>query len=162
MNNVEYKTGDVISSSQFLVSSKGKKIVIPHVTNNRGAWGAGFVLALSKCWDYPEQEYKDFIKSSKIEDRLGQVQIVNVERNLYVANMCAQTLGEKSSEIPLKYWALEECLMQLGVAASMMGLEVCAPRFGAGLAGGSWKKIEELIKEYLIQENNLKVTVYDL
>ena len=39
----------------------GKKI-IPHVCNDIGGWGKGFVLALSKKWPEPEEYYRKFFR----------------------------------------------------------------------------------------------------
>ena len=36
------------------------------------------------------------------------------------------------------------------------------PRIGAGLAGGQWDTIEEIINRILVVEGNIDVTVYDL
>lgn len=36
--------------------AKGPK-VIAHICNDRGAWGKGFVLAISKRWPEPEAAY---------------------------------------------------------------------------------------------------------
>ena len=63
--------------------------VITHICNDIGGWGKGFVLALSKKWKMPEEAYRQWYKSQE-EFTLGAVQFVNVENELYVANMIGQ------------------------------------------------------------------------
>ena len=36
----------------------GSKLIL-HICNDVGAWGSGFVVALSKRWKEPEQKYRE-------------------------------------------------------------------------------------------------------
>lgn len=132
--------------------------IIPHVTNDCGAWGAGFVVALSRRWPQPEAAYH--IEPSYRQ--LGMVQVVEVGPDLYVANMCAQH-GFPSRERPvaLDYTALGTCLDFLAEKARHLAASIHAPRFGAGLAGGRWETIEALITQRL-EARGVSVTIYDL
>jgi O-acetyl-ADP-ribose deacetylase (regulator of RNase III) len=136
-----------------------------HVCNDMGAWGAGFVLAVSSRWGTPEKSYRLWAKSKFSPDstfRLGAIELVQVEPMVFVANMIAQTLGWSSLQgPPIRYEALSECLHKLAQNAKIYNASVHMPRIGAGLAGGSWSKIEEIIKESLVDEG-VSVTVYDL
>lgn len=49
---IQYITGDATDPT-----GGGNKI-IAHVCNDIGAWGAGFVLAISRRWPQPEAEYR--------------------------------------------------------------------------------------------------------
>ena len=72
--------------------TKGNKILV-HSCNNIGRWGKGFVMEVSKKWKEPEIEYK------KIKDyKLGDVQIIKVQDDLYVANL----IGQDGIGIPYK------------------------------------------------------------
>ncbi|EJF37406.1 hypothetical protein HMPREF1320_1645 [Capnocytophaga sp. oral taxon 335 str. F0486] len=64
-------------------------IVIAHICNDIGAWGKGFVLALSKRWKYPEKQYKQWYKEGG-NFALGEVQFVSVEEKIWVANLIGQ------------------------------------------------------------------------
>lgn len=59
--------------------------VIARVCNDVGLWGKGFVLAASRRWPQPEQEFRE-----NCPMRLGDVDFVEVDDDLVVANMCAQ------------------------------------------------------------------------
>ena len=108
-------------------------IIIPHICNDIGGWGAGFVLAISKRWKLPEQKYYEWYKSNN-NFRLGEVQFVKVEDNIIIANMIAQ----------------KDIIPKNGI-----------PPIGCGLAGGHWIEIEKIINDTLIKEN-INVWVYDL
>jgi O-acetyl-ADP-ribose deacetylase (regulator of RNase III) len=134
--------------------------ILAHVCNNAGGWGAGVVLAISNKWKEPEIKYRMWASRKKLLP-LGQTQFVHVGKNQWVANMIAQTLPdpEASNEIPLKYDALKSCLKQVSMFADSLNLSIVGPRFGAGLAGGEWSKVELLIRETVL--DTTAVTIYD-
>ncbi|WP_261986759.1 hypothetical protein [Actinomadura sp. HBU206391] len=47
----------IIKGDATSPQAKGPKI-ITHVCNDRGGWGKGFVLAISRRWPEPEREYR--------------------------------------------------------------------------------------------------------
>ena len=55
-----------------------KPIILAHICNDVGGWGAGFVLAVSKRWGAPESEFYKWHESGK-DFELGNVQFVEVE-----------------------------------------------------------------------------------
>lgn len=146
--------------------SDGNKI-IAHVCNNIGAWGKGFVLAISKRWRSPETMYKGWYAGAMRTDHdekfgLGNIQIVRAEQGIWVANMVAQDgIYAKKGIPPIRYEFVEECLSKLAMKSIDMSASVHMPRIGCGLAGGSWDKIEEIINRTLVR-NNINVFVYDL
>jgi len=139
----------------------GNKMIV-HVCNNIGAWGAGFVLAISKRWKEPEnrfrQEYKLFGNPA-----MGSCQAVEVEEDIYVMNMvCQQGVYYKGREdAPIRYEGLEYCLKGVSRASEQFGnASIHMPRIGCGLGGGKWETIEPIIKRTLI-DKGVKVFVYD-
>lgn len=141
--------------------------IIAHICNNKGGWGAGFVLALSKLSKLPENAYRNAFKNNK-DFGLGFVDFVtvkehnNMEKGLIVANMVAQN-GYKSEKnpIPLSYKYLEECLDKLGEYASKVNATIHMPKIGTGLAGGDWEIISQLINNKLCSRG-LRVYVYKM
>ena len=136
--------------------------VITHICNDIGGWGKGFVLALSKKWKMPEEAYRQWYKSQE-EFTLGAVQFVNVENELYVANMIGQQGIYKNTNglPPIRYEAVRQCLKKVAWFAMEQKASIHMPRIGCGLAGGKWELIEQIIKEELI-DKEIAVTVYDL
>jgi len=137
---------------------EGAKL-LPHVVNDAGGWGAGYVLALSRRWKQPEAYCRQWAKQGRTIFKLGLNQYVPVENQLVVVNMCAQHHYGEDGKPPVRYWALRSCLRDLAKEAKRVGASIHCPRFGAGLSGGSWEKIEQIINEEL---PDIPVFVYDL
>lgn len=156
MAEIKYLKGDATQPQ-----AKGNKI-IAHVCNDLGGWGAGFVLAISKRWPEPEEAYRTWHKERSANDfDLGAIQLVQVEPDLWVANMVAQRDMSPGPEgPPIRYEAVRECLNKLAVEAKNLNASVHMPRIGCGLAGGKWERIEPIIAEELV-ERGVDATVYD-
>ena len=169
---VTYVVGDATRSV-----GAGSKLVA-HVCNDVGAWGSGFVLALTRRWREPETYYRAWHKMRTRDARafacelsgralemtgdfgLGQSQLVGVGEGIFVLNMVAQHgLRPASSVTPtIRYDALALCLRQADAFAKRLGASIHMPRIGCGLGGGSWDTIEPLIGRLVSAD----VTVYDL
>ena len=120
-------------------------------------------MAISRRWPEPEHAYREWHQNRKANNfRLGKIQLVQVESDLWVANMIGQHgLRKQDGNPPIRYSAVEECLRQIARAAKEKKANVHMPRIGCGLAGGKWEKIEPLIQRLLCSEN-IEVFVYDL
>jgi O-acetyl-ADP-ribose deacetylase (regulator of RNase III) len=155
MNDIHYTKGDATQPS-----TSGNKIIV-HICNDVGGWGRGFVMAISKRWPEPEQQYRQWFQSKK-NFELGEVQFVKVEDDLWVANMIGQhnlSKDEKGNP-PIRYNAVQSGLAKVADFALSKKATVHMPRIGCGLAGGTWDKIEPLIEDTLVKKN-VEVTVYD-
>lgn len=98
--------------------------IIVHVCNDIGAWGAGFVMALSRKWLEPEEQYRNWFvngytmkewdeekdpefakrwnaEREKTKFELGNVGYTQVGENLIVGNMIGQH-GCGRRLVPLK------------------------------------------------------------
>lgn len=138
----------------------GNKI-ITHICNDIGAWGKGFVLAVSKRWSEPEKEYKKWYKDGS-NFQLGEVQFIQVSEDIYVANMIGQRdIRRGKSGTPIRYEAVDKCLEKVSEKALELGATVHMPRIGCGLAGGKWEEIEKLIDKN-ISSKSIDVYVYDI
>jgi O-acetyl-ADP-ribose deacetylase (regulator of RNase III) len=153
MPSINYVQGDATSPI-----GEGIKI-IAHICNDVGAWGAGFVLAISSRWVEPEQRYH--VWHSNQSFKLGNIQVVKVNDDTYVANMIAQHGVGFYQGPPIRYPALRQCLMKLYRESRRMEASVHMPRIGCGLAGGEWDKVKEIIYDELV-DKGVEVTVYDL
>ncbi len=155
MKNIEYKKGDATNP----LDNRNKIIV--HICNNIGGWGKGFVLAISKRWKAPENSYRTWYQS-KDNFNLGEVQFVQVEQDLWIANLIGQHKINKdeNGNAPIRYDAVEEGLRKVADFASDINASVHMPRIGCGLAGGEWGIIEPIIRE-TISKKDINTTVYD-
>jgi O-acetyl-ADP-ribose deacetylase (regulator of RNase III) len=156
---IEYVIGDATRPV-----GDGNKIIV-HVANRAGAWGSGFVMALSRRWPEPERRYRAWARGYAVNDGayipLGAVQYVPVDAGLVVANMIGQYGPAEGHSPPICYDSLRECLQQVAARALRTGALVHGPMFGAGLAGGDWRLIEQMIIEELIAKG-VHVTIYEL
>jgi O-acetyl-ADP-ribose deacetylase (regulator of RNase III) len=145
----------------------GHKLII-HCCNDIGGWGRGFVLALSNKWKEPEYWYRKWYEQRALTSRLdtnahfrlGNIQYVPVEKDITVINMIGQKgIKPENGISPIRYDAIRSCLKKVAEFASAIeNSTIHAPKFGAGLAGGDWSKIEVLINEEL---KAFSVTIYD-
>ena len=157
---IVYLKGD---ATQPLLHYPGEQAYIVHICNDIGAWGKGFVLALSKRWKKPEQVFR---KKSSYE--LGTIDCVEVKKDCFVINMIAQhgICNDKNTGLPpIRYTELEKCLNKMSdmVLETQRGVHysIHMPRMGCGLAGGDWNTIKEFVIKAL-SNNDIQVYVYDL
>jgi len=136
-------------------------VIIVHICNDIGGWGAGFVLAVSKRWKQPETVYRVAFASEN-PPRLGDVQFVEADVGITVANLIGQHGIRRGTQglPPIRYDAVRTGLEKIARRALESGASVHMPRIGCGLAGGKWEEIEPIILQTLIA-SGVPVTVYD-
>ena len=127
--------------------------IIVHNCNNVGAWGAGFVMAISKKWASPEAYYRRWAyvgkcPLSKVPFQLGQIQVVQVEKDISVCNLVGQSgCGHLNMLPPVRYQSIHEGLIRLRLRLESAGdkVSIHMPYLGAGLSGGHWPTIWKII-----------------
>ena len=125
----------------------GPKVIV-HVCNDIGAWGKGFVLAISKRWPKPEQSYREWHKrGAGVPFELGQAQFVEVVPSLWVANLIGQHgIRSVGGVPPIRYQAVRDGLRRVaafaqGKAASIhMPASAAVWRAALGMKWGGWFK----------------------
>jgi hypothetical protein len=132
--------------------------ILPHICNDVGKWGSGYVVALSnrfgKAEGSPEAVYR---KNSPWV--LGHVTWARATPDIIVANMVAQHSVKRDGEIrPLRLDALDQCLNIVYMGASLKNSTVHMPRIGCDRAGGNWSEVEPIILKYM----SVDTYVYDL
>ena len=146
----------------------GTKLIV-HCCNDIGVMGAGVAKAIADKWPTVKNHYKSFWYN-KIVYRdtpfvLGQIQIVQVEKGIYVCNLIGQRdiRGEQIGDIflaPIRYEALEEGFIRIKDKIKNSkhdNISLHMPMIGAGLARGNWNRIYYLIDDIL---GELPVTIY--
>ncbi|MBO9731468.1 MAG: Appr-1-p processing protein [Chitinophaga sp.] len=153
-NSIIYLKGDATRPA-----INGNKI-IAHICNDIGRWGKGFVLAVSKRWTTPEKEYKAWFKSQQ-NFALGQTQFVQVEPDIWIANIIGQhkIIKDEQGNPPIRYDAVRAGLQKVAAFAIEINATIHMPRIGCGLAGGTWDKIAPIITAEM--SNRSEVYVYD-
>jgi len=155
MSTIQYRKGDATQPV-----GEGNKIIV-HICNDIGAWGKGFVLAISKRWKLPENKYRTWYKS-KEGFELGAVQFIQVEEELWIANVVGQhkIRKDENGNPPIRYRAIEEGLATVTGKAVLINASVHMPRIGCGLAGGKWENIAPILENSLLK-NQIQTVVYD-
>jgi hypothetical protein len=170
MNETTYQHGKpkyVVGNLFELIPNHGPEtqtppVVIPHICNDLGGWGSGFVVPLGKLYPEAEAAYRRW-HSHRFDSSAGPWS------NSIVANMIAQhgtvtrPMDDDPNRPPVRYTALAACMSKVAnyIAHLPQGTAIHAPKFGAGLAGGNWDLIEELIREEWL-DRGIPVTIYSL
>lgn len=132
-------------------------VIIPHVCNNVNAFGAGFAADVADRFPEVKENFHLLGKNAK----LGHTQFIETyidktnKNKLILANMIAQNrLVSKNNPRPLNYGSLAICMYNIRNYAYNLAknsetnrVEIHAPKFGCGLAGGNWHFIMELIND---------------
>lgn len=159
-----YSNQDIFKASIETVNAKenGSTVFIPHVCNNVNVFSAGFADAVAQYFPIVKENFHLLTKPS-----LGQNQNISVLNNkqygheLIIVNMIAQNGVYSNKNIrPLNYGALAFCMTELRNFArnirknkDFANVEIHAPKFGSGLAGGDWRFISEMINDIWIGFN---------
>jgi len=157
MSQITYVTGDLFNYAKLHNNPKPELIYLCHIVNNLGVFGSGFVIPLGKMYPEAKQRYLD----SYNDYSLGNCQYVKTQ-GIYVVNMFAQdgisNYAKNKNVKPFQYGYFAECLLDLRDTILPKD-EVIMPLVGAGLGGGNWDIIEEIIENILGKSN---VTIFQL
>jgi len=147
-----------IINKKLLADHNGNSVVVPHVCNNVNAFGAGFAGQVASL--YPEVKANFHLLGHQA--KLGHTQFVTVGTNkkynhqLIFANMVSQNkLISTNNKRPLHYGALVYSMNNVRsyiknlekIYPDANKIEIHAPKFGSGLAGGNWNFIADLIED---------------
>lgn len=149
---------DIFSAIDDRISAgyNGSTVIVPHVCNNVNAFGAGFAGQLAT--KFPDVKANFHMLGNK--SKLGHTQFIvsktdkNYKHSIVFANMIAQNgLISPKNTRPLNYYALSVCMNDIKNYVKNFkinndnNIEIHAPKFGSGLAGGNWNFISDLIED---------------
>ncbi len=169
-NNIPLINGDLFYyiNSYINQGNNGSSIIVPHVCNNINSFGAGFAGAVAKHYPSVKENYH-LLGNSFLKNNLGYTQFVEVAKDktyghkLIFANMVAQnSIISKNNNRPLNYLALAKSMVNVNKYIKSnfdndSKVQIHAPKFGCGLAGGNWNFIENLIEDIW---TDIDVTIY--
>lgn len=148
--------------------TQGDTVIIAHVCNNRGGWGAGVSGAIGKAFPAAEIYYHGFMTGVDLFEvnsshLLGTNLVVPIKDNIIVVNMIAQDgYASLKNPVAINMDALDICLKSLYELAVTISEEnavsIHLPKIGSGLGGGNWVDILEYIEFY--GEDNDVVDTY--
>lgn len=131
--------------------------IIAHGVNCRGIMGSGVARTIKEKYYKAYNAYRD-----KYEEDgwwLGEIQPVSQNDGKYVVNCSTQNYYMPRDIVHADYDAIEKCMFKLKMFAKEKNLSIAIPKIGAGLAGGDWNIIEDILNEVF---NDYDITVYYL
>lgn len=144
---IKYKKGDLLKASENIIA---------HGCNCAGGYGSGVAGQIAKKWPDARNSYLKQHNSYGWD--LGFVQYVDVDDKI-IANCATQEAYLPRGVCHADYDAIEECMYKVKAYAKSMKFSIAIPKIGAGLAGGDWAQIEEILIKVF---HDYDVTVYEL
>lgn len=133
---INYIKGDLLSTTEG---------IIVHGCNAQGVMGSGVALAVRQKYPKAYLKYKEEIQRGFLG--LGDVQIVKVCEGLFVCNAITQEFYGREKKLYVSYEAIRETFWSVFSVARRNEYSVNIPKIGAGLGGGDWERILQIIKE---------------
>lgn len=146
-----YKKGDLLEAHKDGVT------IIGHQCNCRGGWNRGIHAAIGKKWPNVIEKYISF-KWHLGDMRIFETGIPNF-RIAYLAGQDGYGNAARTGLVYTNYKALEEAIIKLYESLDPRTDKVGFPLIGAGLAGGDWSVIEDIIIRVF---KGVPVTIYKL
>lgn len=132
---INYTTGNLLEA---------KEKVIVHGCNNYGVMGSGVAKQIRDKWPNVYDVYH--LKYQVFGLELGSIIPVETIDGKIIVNAITQDGFGRDGKQYVKYDAIENCFISINDRApSWEATEIAMPRIGAGLGGGDWKIIEEII-----------------
>jgi len=132
---INYIKGDLLGA---------KEKVIVHGCNNRGIMGSGVAKQIRERWPHVYETYQ--LKHQVFGLELGAIIPVSTFDGKIIVNAITQDgFGRDGSQYVI-YDALEKCYISINERApSWEASSIAMPKIGAGLGGGDWRIIEDII-----------------
>lgn len=132
---IRYVQGDLLASNLQ---------VIAHGCNCQGVMGSGIARQIKEKYPNVYEVYK--LKHQVMGLELGTILPVRTLDNRLVINCMTQSNYGRNNQVYVDYNAVESCIAAINHNVSNWEVsEVGFPKIGAGLGGGDWNKIEDII-----------------
>jgi O-acetyl-ADP-ribose deacetylase (regulator of RNase III) len=139
---IQVEFGDVLAQPEG---------IILHGCNSLGIMGSGIALQIKE--QYPEVflKYVEKYDAQGNNLKLGDIIPVKVGKNKWIVNCITQRgFGRQKNHKYVSYDAIHDCMVELRDRLDLMRFEsntlpILFPAIGAGLGGGDWKVISEII-----------------
>lgn len=134
------KIGDILSAEAGLII---------HGCNAQGVMGAGLAAQVKSKWPDCYATYRKFCKDFKNnrEEMLGEIIPYAVPRTqIVIINAITQIDFGKGGKRYVSYKAIDAAFNTVAEIAARCGMIVHYPLIGAGLAGGDWAIISDIIE----------------
>lgn len=127
--------------------------VILQQVNAQNAMGSGFAKAVYEMWPEVKRRFHAWSGTFATDlERMGKIGTIEVEPGLHVINIVGQRFAGHSNKRYTSYDALDDGLQMVSSWLRMKSIPtsmVHVPLIGAGLGGGHWPIIEQIIEHRL-------------
>lgn len=148
-----------IEGNLITLTKQGEFDVITHGCNCMCNMGAGIAPQMDKafgCSMYPLEHPNTLGDMNKLGQIEHRVFTVSNGKPVHVVNSYSQYSPSVKLK-PLDYEALTLCLRKINY--TFKGKHIGLPKIGAGLAGGDWDRIKEIIQTEL-KDCDVTVVIY--
>tara|TARA_A100001201_G_scaffold140478_1_gene133656 strand:- start:387 stop:932 length:546 start_codon:yes stop_codon:yes gene_type:complete len=160
-NNLAMSNQNIFAAINERINAKnlGATVFVPHCCNNNDVFSGMFAKEVISRYPIVESNFHLYSQ----ESALGKTQIIPVATNkeyghrIFFANMiCQDRLNRNRQNRSINYAALCFCMHTVKMEIKQMLLsdnneinriEIHAPKFGTGTAGGDWKIVKQLIED---------------
>lgn len=145
---IVYKKGDLFQAPENILA---------HGCNCAGGFGSG--IAGQIAIKYPMARFEYMKKYENEGWVLGDVQFSPQSDKKIIANCATQQKFFPRNVCHADYDAIRKALTEVKNVAKAAGSSIAMPKIGAGLAGGDWNIIKNILDEVF---DDYDVTVYEL
>jgi O-acetyl-ADP-ribose deacetylase (regulator of RNase III) len=147
-----------VKGNLITLALEGQFDVIIHGCNCFCSMGAGIAQAIQK--EFPEAYAADLVTIKGDRNKLGDFSFATVKHNKHeitIVNGYTQYHFQGKSLL-VDYEAVQKLFKK--VKQQYTGKRIGYPKIGAGLAGGNWEKISQIIDQELADENH-SLVIYE-
>jgi len=144
---IRYVTGNLLNANE---------LCLVHGCNMQGRMGAGIAKAIRNIFPEAYTTYRKEYETNGLQ--LGNVVWAESNDKL-IANGVTQEFYGRDNKCYIDYNAINKVMEKVHQNAAIEGFSVALPLIGAGLGGGSWKKIAGIIEQNF---TNVEPVVYIL
>lgn len=138
---IRYVTGDLLGAPQK---------VIVHGTNNKGIMGSGVARQIRERWPNVYEVYA--LKHKVFGLNLGDIIPVGTIDGKIIINAVTQDGFGSDGKRYVDYMAVERCFSAINDKVGNWEVnEIAFPFIGAGLGGGDWKIIEQILERTAVR-----------
>jgi O-acetyl-ADP-ribose deacetylase (regulator of RNase III) len=138
---IEYVTGDIL---------QGSEEYLLHSCNSRGIQGSGIAKLLRDTYPENYRQYRRVYEKQNNSLDLGQCIWVDVGPRVIINGIGQENFGRDPNMVYVSYDAIQKIIQTIDdeLGDEQDPIRVAMPLIGAGLGGGSWKIISEIIEDY--------------
>lgn len=146
---MKIKIGNLLNASEDMII---------HGCNDQGVMGSGVARAIRNKWPECYKTYHDYFRQNGLT--LGEIVWYFSDSNKIIGNAITQHNYGRDGNRYVDYDAIGVCFEHIYQMANEYNIKsIAIPAIGAGLGGGDWNKIKDII---LSKMSDISVSVYIL